>query len=244
MELDHLSPSGMRTLWTCEQRFYFDKTNRIRTASRPAELGSAFHKYMELTRHQQHRFILNEPDLWDLVSKEYLTLDLFDRARLHAMALKYYQELDPWEEVLECESEQNIGLYKGIRDVIVKNMTGKWIVDLKTSGRPTIPEAEDIAYTPQMMMYVLFDHEAKGVCYRSIKTPTERPKVKETWDEFRDRIASVEVRNIWVPREDFDLAEAQRFWLHSLDKAKRSLEMPNKNYFACWDCQYKEQCHG
>jgi hypothetical protein len=244
--IDHISPSGMRTLFTCEQKFVHDKTDRIAFTSKPLALGNAFHKYMEACFHDPLRF--DEPRAWEL-SKEF-DVDSFDRARLHAMALGYFANKDPFERVLDIELEIRSGLFMGRIDAVIENDQGKWIVDLKTSSSKELQPIELIINNPQMMMYNRFRTQAipfgyAGICYRVIHKPGERPKKQESWQDFRDRLAPVQVSSVYLKKTEFPKDATETLWKTALSLVTElETREPRRNLFACWDCQYRSKCFG
>lgn len=261
MQLSHSSAALLRT---CEQRFYFYKTNEPKDSDYEEDasyltLGSSFHYILEQTKH-------TKPDkisiLLDHCVKE-LKLREQDVALVHAMVLKYLRLHKKTElECVACEVEIETDSFIGYVDAVMADSTGWWIVDLKTSSRFSPSILPRLKLDPQLNLYAYhadllankLNLDVKnflGCRYRVTTKSIAKQRKDESYVDFVTRLIDlVSSYDIVVPVEKMKPKQVYQdhtfFRNHGIKILSHG--QGNKNLEACNNffkpCPYFSKCHG
>ncbi len=253
MQTVTLSISSMKTIKSCQQKYWHKKVNQTPVDSDHEDsdalgFGKAFHKVLEDTFHESYT------DKLIIAAMKDNNVDETDRALLTYM-LDNYTKLHRASglKIVKCEFRLEIpGLYLGFIDFIAQEERGWWIGDNKTAARHDPTLTNRLHNDPQVSIYSRFAPEIAralglkgeflGFRYRqSIKSKAKTVKGLQDGTPTYDFIIEAGV------------IESDKAWSNFLDAHEvanklHNGEAPHKNFGACYEyfrpCEYFSQCHG
>lgn len=266
-----LSYSGSSTLQACERKYCLRYLARVQTDPDYVNpdyfaFGNAFHKVLELTRHDPKQISkINFRDIITSYKLEYVT----DGARISAMLRRYWElHLKYPLNVVATETKVTAERTNGVIDAIMSDDFGNWwIVDLKTTGKldPALPAR--IAKDTQLNLYASFAEQLAhqysldvnmfaGIRYREALKPLQVYKAGESFESYTQRCETgTKVREIIVPIADLDVEESLGEFYESVKKAdaiqatfiEANALVGKRNYGNCLaygkPCEFFSWCH-
>lgn len=257
-----LSYSSLKTLQSCEQKFWHHKINKTPKDSDYEEgdslvVGKAFHQVLEKTKHAA---VIGK-DVEEAMMEHNVPQSY--RGLIYAMAMQA-MKLNKASGLLivKCELEISHKDYVGYLDAIGKDEQGYWwIIDLKSAGvhdRKILPR---LPLDLQLNIYSYFkDHiggalgldpeKFAGCKYRQITKSKAQQRDGETLENYIKRLitpakekygdgfkAPVEVYDMTVPFSKMNPTMAWEIIQENLVRARELQNggVPKKNYSACLD---------
>jgi hypothetical protein len=260
MKTPKLSVSSLKTLQSCEQKYFHYKVAATPKDADYEEgdflgFGKAFHQVLENTLHTSwNEKLLIEACCDNNVDQDEVPL-------LKVMLEKYvqYHKLSG-VQVVKCElgiETNKTVLYIdaiGVSFDSTGTPIGWWIIDLKTASRHDESLLGRLARDEQMNHYASFAddveiavEEIKGIPFLGCRY---RQVVKSKATTPRGLESGVKVYDIEIPAEMLSVEEFKSHFNTLYDRAYElhQGEAPLRNYSSCFNyfqpCQYFSQCHG
>jgi hypothetical protein len=257
-----LSYSSLKTLQSCEQKFWHYKIGKTdkdpdHEESDALSVGKAFHQVLEKTK---HKAVLGS-DVEEALMEH--NVPKINRCLVYAMAHQAMKlNIASGLEIVHCELEISHQDYVGYIDAIGKEPDGHWwIIDLKSASihdRKILPR---LPLDIQLNLYSYFKDHIAGVLgldpekfagckYRQITKSKAQQKDGETDEQFIKRLitpaksrfsddikAPIEVYDMTVPYSKMNPKMAWDIIQENLIRAKQlqAGEAPKRNYAACLD---------
>jgi len=264
-----LSHSSAQTLMGCEQKYVFYKVENREpdpdyTKSDSLAIGSAFHKILELSKHEKPKSITS--DLKLCAEDKDILLKEEDFPLVHAMVLKYLRLHNRLGlKVLGVEPEIENETTRGFIDAVMEDGEGKWwIVDLKTFKAIFPGMLASLPRDPQLNLYAglaavvseklgLPLKKFAGCRYRITTKTTAKRKKGEEYLDYVKRLLNQYVKSYDIALGFGELDPESRLDIHdTLYKKSKALGSgkvkPLRNFGHCMNyfspCQYWSQCHG
>lgn len=241
-----VSYSGASTLQECERKYCFKYLMKIEKDTDFVSpdyfaVGNAFHKVLELTKHDYRKF----PEIdFKGILKSY-KLDVHeDGGRIAAMLRKYWiLHMGIPLDVIDCELKFEGTYTNGIIDAVMVERGGStesglsgvkgawWIVDLKTAGKMDSALPSRLQNDPQLNLYAAFRSVVSdkhnldpnlfaGVRYREAIKPGQHVKAGESFEDWTRRCESgAQVREIVIPASRMDLKRSYDEFSKNIAKA-------------------------
>ena len=273
----NLSSSGADCLQTCERKYahrYFLKTPFDGDyVDGPAKLrGSAFHKILELTNHDQGTY--NHSVMQAVLNDFPKLCAIEDCARLQNALRQYWKlrMLNP-RRVVARELSLTINFWTGVIDCVMERPDGTWIIqDQKTRGKCLDDEKEVAGWvrsSQQMCLYAKHAHDIAAACgldaskfagiiLVEIEMPRIRKGKNESSFDFAQRLNAepIKAREVFVPAHELKIDEVVKNFemvrsrAHELQAAiqteglacAKQNKQNCKKYFE--KCPYWSKCYG
>jgi len=259
---DYLSYSSSTTLSACEQKYVYDKIERVKpdsdyeVSSIAFDIGKIFHKILEENRHELGGVKSEEvKKFFSRIYHEDLgqDVDFSEHGPLIFAMLRRYKELHEKSglSAVACEIELSDEKFLGYIDVILKDSTGNWFIcDVKTSSRFDSSIVARLHKDRQLNLYAYHSSDIadnyglevskyRGCLYRVTTKSKANRKGEESFGDFSKRLyKSVNSYQIVVPAEKMDPVETREEFDRLFEVRRRLISkeiIPNKNFSSCFN---------
>jgi hypothetical protein len=264
-----LSPSGLSTYLSCGRKYFHNKV--AKTPKDPdadqntdaLDIGSAFHKCLENTKHVLDGFSFSDVKK---VCAEHDITDEDTAALVMAMLGKYKKvHVKSGLKVVACELVVNTDDFYGIIDVVLMDeKTGDyWLADMKTAASfrpdiiPTLPMHQQLNLYAAHFVDVAAALELDPTKYRGCRYRiTTKSKISRKSGEevgaYIGRISkAVKSYDFIIPKEKmnpFEVYQSLKAAGEAIKRAEARIELFPRNFGNCqayWrPCEFWSQCHG
>lgn len=247
-----LSVSSMKTVNSCQQKYYYAKVSKQPKDADYEEadslgFGKAFHWVLEQTLHESY----NDKLIFEAM-KEF-EVSSFDRPLLTAMLENYVKvHKASGLKVVKCELQISTPVFLGFVDFIAQGENGWWLGDNKTAARHDPNLLPRLHKDPQINCYSYFAKEIGEAL--GMKGPflgfRYRQSIKSKAGTANGLAKGTPTLDIEIPVSALD---PQGTWGNFLEAHQLVTELhnglaPRRNYNACYDyfrpCEFFSQCHG
>ena len=250
--MTQLSQSSMKTLKSCQQKYFYKKVEKAPVDEDYQEadslgFGKAFHKVLEDSLHTaaSEKAIIAAMEEFgvDKEDKMLLTYMLQNYLKLHkASGLK----------VVKCELQISTPQFVGYVDFIAQDVDGWWLGDNKTASRHDPSIVSRLHRDYQINLYAYFAEEiGKALDLKGeFKGFRYRQSIKSKAKTVSGLMGGTPTYDIVI---EASALEPQKAWSEFLEDQKLAVslhegEAPTRNYSACNDyfrpCEYFSRCHG
>lgn len=262
---DYLSPSSMQTYLICARKYWHNKISKTHydpdaeVDTKAFDIGKAFHKVLELCRHETRGLKLSK------ITEDVKEFNLTENETLMIAAMiSKYQAMHETSglSAFFCEVEVRTDEFYGFIDVILGDIEGWWISDMKTSASynsqivPRLPSdiqlnlyAKHVGLIAEMMK--LDVKKFMGCRYRiATKSRLIRGK-RETAAEYFERLSSsVKALEVVIPKEHLNPEGVVETFGKIVSKVKTLTDVKYypQNFTNCLayhkPCEFWSRCHG
>jgi hypothetical protein len=264
-----LSPSSLATFMGCQRKYFYNKVGKVEKDAdsqgdvESLQVGSAFHKCLEDTKHLLDGYGLKDVTA---VCEAHDITDPDTAALILAMLAKYkVMHARAGLAAIACEVVINTDTFYGIVDVVLQGIDGWWIGDMKTAASFRSDIIPAMPMHPQLNLYAfhadkIADHlnlspeNFKGCRYRLVTKSRISRKASESAGAYIGRLtAAVKAFDFILPKERMQPKEV--YGMHQAVTAEIKLRGPNcspsiypQNLSNCFSyfrpCEFWSQCHG
>ena len=273
--------SSLRKYNRCPRLWYYYHKALVEppypmTENRNIAFGSCYHQCIEVV-------MLNKLNGTTIDWKDKLATYEESIQKMVTIMVEASLEYDDFiEQVQPIAAEQELfSTYKGVNiggkiDCIGEYQNNLWVIDYKTSSRNVYEKRYRLE--PQMNIYHYLAHrkgyKVKGAIVYHVRVPTLKQKIKETYEEFQERVKSDILQQTLFPdsrrtsyfnvlkyeknretvieaMEDIcatvDMIEQEEVW-EKLGELKQDGVPYRRNTTACFDfmkaCEFYDVCSG
>ena len=262
-----LSPSSLQLFMSCPRKYFLKKVEKVDNDSDATEdneafqVGKAFHKVLEETKHELKGFPLSS--IKQIVCEEYGLTEESHLPLIFAMLAKYKRAHDrSGLKAVACEHILDLPDFYGIVDVVLTDKEGNWwIGDMKTSASYNPSLVPSLPSHPQLNLYahyageianaLLLDLDKFSGCRYLLTTKSKLVRREgETFESFVARLSTaIKSLDFAIPKSLLtpEPAIKSRDWAVNAIKSEDESSYP-PNLGGCMayfrPCEVWSHCHG